>query len=322
MSLYDLLLSGDLMVHDADRMAGQIVHKLEVHGHANWRQAFPGHPYVAHFLRPHKSLAISPTRIEPQGHLDAPNQGDPMFPVFLKSLEAFQGEFRPIKTHATVLVSHDISAVVEMLQSKRLPFRLAKLTPEMPFDRLWVGCTPENPVYEPSVDGGLCVEVIPLQAILLPDDAFSSPPPRPRDPKEGDMVRVVGRGFLVRDIDDVLRRLSRNLEWEPSAGVETLRDEGCKIARMGFNLGTSATLDVIEPTQWDSPSGRYLHNWGPGPHYIRVSVNGLKAKAERLKALNVAYEWIEESEAVEGALIRVDPAEFDGAIFEFCEDRT
>jgi hypothetical protein len=322
MSLYDLLLSGDLMVHDADRMAGQIVHKLEVHGHANWRQAFPGHPYVAHFLRPHKSLAISPTRIEPQGHLDAPNQGDPMFPVFLKSLEAFQGEFRPIKTHATVLVSHDISAVVEMLQSKRLPFRLAKLTPEMPFDRLWVGCTPENPVYEPSVDGGLCVEVIPLQAILLPDDAFSSPPPRPRDPKEGDMVRVVGRGFLVRDIDDVLRRLSRNLEWEPSAGVETLKDEGCKIARMGFNLGTSATLDVIEPTQWDSPGGRYLHNWGPGPHYIRVSVNGLKAKAERLKALNVAYEWIEESEAVEGALIRVDPAEFDGAIFEFCEDRT
>ena len=42
MSLYDLLLSGDLMVHDADHTAHQIVSKLEIHGHANWRQAFPG----------------------------------------------------------------------------------------------------------------------------------------------------------------------------------------------------------------------------------------------------------------------------------------
>ena len=321
MSLYDLLLSGDLMVHDADETAAQIVSKLEIHGHANWRQAFPGHPYVAHFLRVHKSLAVSPTRVEPQGHLDFPNHGDPMFPGFLKSLEDFQGPFRPIKTHATVLVSDNIGGVVEHLLSKGQPFRLAQLTPEMPFDRLWVGCTPEKPVYEPSVDGGLCIEVIPLAAIQMPAEAFTTPPPRPRDPKPGDMVRVVGRGFLVRDLDDVLGRLDRNLDLQPASAVQQLDGEGYKVARIGFNLGTSATLDVIQPTKWDSPSGRYLHNWGPGPHYIRISVNDLDAKAERLAALGVRFERIEDCEAVGGALLRVDPAELGGAIFEFCEDR-
>lgn len=309
------------MVHDADRLAGQIVDKLGVHGHANWRQAFPGHPYVAHFLRVHKSLAVSPTRIEPQGHLDQPNEGDPMFPDFLKSLEAFQGVSRPVKTHATVLVSNDIGAVIERLQRRRLPFRLARLTPEMPFDRLWVGCTPERPFYEPSVDGGLCIEVIPLEAIQLPPEALQTPPPEPRDPKEGDLVRVVGRGYIVRDLDDTLRRLSANLDLEPASGVFTLAREGYKVARIGFNLSSSATLDVIEPTRWDSELGRYLHNSGPGAHYIRTSVNGLAAKAEQLREKNVAFEWIEDCEAVNGPLIRIDPVEFDGAIFELCEHR-
>jgi hypothetical protein len=135
------------------------------------------------------------------------------------------------------------------------------------------------------------------------------------------MVRVVGRGFLVRDLDDVLRRLDQNLDLQPAGTVEQLDREGYKLARIGFNLGTSATLDVIQPTKWDSPSGRYLHNWGPGPHYIRISVNGLDAKADRLTGLGVKFERIEDCQAVGGPLLRVDPAELGGAIFEFCEDR-
>lgn len=317
--MYTMLLSGDLMVHDADHMADLIVRKLGVHGHPNWRQGFGNHPYVAHFLRVHKSLAISPTRVEPQGHLERPNEGDPMFPVFLKSLEEFQGPFRPIKTHATVLVTPDFGGLVERLERRRLPFRIAQLTPEMPFDRLWVGCTPERPTYEPSVDGGLCIEVIPLEPLQMPADAFNIPPPEPRNIQEGDMVRVVGRGFLVRDIDDTLRRLSANMDIEPSGPVRSLPSEGYRVANIGFTLSTSATLDVIQPEKWDSLTGRYLHNWGPGPYYIRISVNGLTAKADALKASGVDFEWVESCDAVGGAMIRVDPKEMDGAVFEFVE---
>lgn len=315
--MFEMLLSADLMVQDADDMAARLVNKLGIHGHPNWRQGFDNHPYVAHFLRVHKSLAVSPTRVEPQGHLDRPNQGDPLFPIFLKSLEEFQGVHRPIKTHATVVVARDLGSVIERLNRRRLPFRLAQVTPEMPFDRLWVGVTPERPQYEPSVDGGLCVEVMPLAPLQMPADTFAIPSPVPRDPKPADMVRVVSRGFIVRDLDDTLRRLSQNLDWEPAGTVDTLKGDGYRRARMGFALGHSATVDLIEPVRWDSEVGRYLHNWGPGPHYIRISVNDLAAKAEDLRARGTAFTRIDHSDAVDGAILRVDPVELNGAIIEF-----
>jgi hypothetical protein len=49
-------------------------------------------------------------------------------------------------------------------------------------------------------------------------------------------------------------------------------------------------------------------------------VNGLDAKADRLSALGVTFERIEDCQAVNGPLLRVDPKELGGAIFEFCED--
>ena len=82
----------------------------------------------------------------------------------------------------------------------------------------------------------------------------------------------------------------------------------------------SASLDVVEPTRWDSETGLYLHNWGPGPHFTRIAVIGLAAKAEALKAKGVRFTWVDESDAVGGrALIKVDPAELEGQVFEFEE---
>jgi len=138
--------------------------------------------------------------------------------------------------------------------------------------------------------------------------------------KPGDMVRVTARGFLVRDLDDTLTKVSNNLDWEPEGAVETLNREGYRRARMGFTVRNSATLDVIEATRWDSDAGLYLNNWGPGPYYIRIGVHGLKAKAEDLRARGTKFTWVEESEAVGGkSLIRVDPSELRGQIFEFEE---
>jgi hypothetical protein len=88
--MFELLLSADMMVSDPDAMAELLVSRLGIYKHPRWRQAFDNHPYVAHFLRVHKSLALAPTRVEPQGHLDRPNPGDPLFHDFLESLRAYQ----------------------------------------------------------------------------------------------------------------------------------------------------------------------------------------------------------------------------------------
>ncbi|WP_109526640.1 MULTISPECIES: VOC family protein [Nocardia] len=313
-SPFTMLLSGDLMVKDADRMAELLTAKVGVYGHPNWRQAFPGHPYVAHFLRTHKSLAVAPTRIEPQGHLDAPNQGDPMFPIYLHSLEEFQGPTRPIKTHATVLITDDLEGMVQRLHERKVPFRVARLTPEMPFDRIWLGCRPEDPRYRPEIDGGLCVEIMAAGPLQLPDAAYDVPPPEPRHPRPTDLVRVVARGFLVRDLHDVLSRLRANLDWEPVT-IEEFPDEGLRRARMGFALGHSGTLDLIEPTKWATDEGRYLYNWGPGPYYIRLSAIDLDAKEKDLAERGTRFSRITLGSAG-GELLRIDPDELDGALIE------
>ncbi|QCG68150.1 lactoylglutathione lyase [Pseudomonas veronii] len=320
--MFELLMSADMMVPDPDGMTEKLVHKLGIFKHERWRQAFDNHPYIAHFLRVHKSLAVSPTRVEPQWHLDRPNPGDPLFHEFLESLKNYQGRHRPMTTHSIVLATHGhkFDALVEKLMSRRLPFRMAQRTPEMPFDRLWLGATPEKPHYQPSVDGGLCIEIMPMEPLQMPAETFAEPAPQARDPQPGEMIRVTARGFLVRDLDDTLRRCSTNLDWEPSGPVQTLRSEGYRRARMGFTLANSAVLDIIEATQWNSDAGLYLNSWGPGPYYIRIGVHNLAAKAEDLRARGTAFTWIESSEAVGGkSLIKIDPQELDGQLFEFEE---
>ncbi|ADP95775.1 lactoylglutathione lyase [Marinobacter adhaerens] len=320
--MFDLLMSADMMVPDPDGMTELLVSKLGIHKHERWRQAFDDHPYIAHFLRVHKSLAVSPTRVEPQWHLDRPNPGDPMFHEFLESLKDFQGRHRPMLTHSIVLSlkGDKFNELVSKLMRRKLPFRMAQRTPDMPFDRLWLGATPEKPHYDPIVDGGLCIEIMPMEPLQMPPETFDVPPQEPRDPKPGDMVRVSARGYLVRDLDETLQRLSSNLDWEPTKAVEVLPGEGYRRARMGFNLANSATLDVIEATRWDSDAGVYLNSWGPGPYYIRIAVNDLAAKAEDLRSRGTKFSWIESSDAVEGrSLIRIDPEELNGQLFEFEE---
>lgn len=53
--MFELLMSADMMVPDPDGMTEKLVDKLGVYKHERWRQAFDNHPYIAHFLRVHKS---------------------------------------------------------------------------------------------------------------------------------------------------------------------------------------------------------------------------------------------------------------------------
>jgi hypothetical protein len=318
--MYEFLLSADLMVPDPDATTAMLVAKLGILEHPNWRQAFPDHAYIAHFLRVHKSLAVAPTRIEPQGHVDIDvPPADPFFPAYLANLGEYQSPFRPIKTHATVLITRHLDTLLERLMRRRLPFRIAPLDLQMSWDRVWVGVTPENLRYSPLVDGGLCIEVMGLDPLQMPAETFSDPPPEPRDPEPGSMVRVTGRGYLVRDLDQTLRLLSSNMDWEPASSVQVVPEEGYRVAHMGFVLKHSASVDIIEPTRWNSETGYYLNTWGPGPYYIRISVNGLDAKAEDLEGRGTTFSWRSESSAVDGRRIQVEPTELDGLLVEFVE---
>jgi hypothetical protein len=133
------------------------------------------------------------------------------------------------------------------------------------------------------------------------------------------MIRITARGVLVRDLDESLRQLATNLDWEPAEPVRAFPDEGLRRAQLGFTLTHSATIDLIEPTRWGCETGQYLHTYGPGPYYIRIAVNGLEAKADDLKTRGTRFSWLAESDTVGGRRIQVDPAELAGTLIEFVE---
>ena len=317
--MYDLLLSADLMVADPDAAAALLVRRLGILAHANWRQAFPTHAYIAHFLRVHKSLAVAPTRIELQGHVEISGPpADPFFPEYLSSLIAHQGPHRPIRTHATVLTTSDFDGTMSLLQRRRVPFRIAPRDQAMPFDRIWLGVTPEDPKYRPDFDGGLCVEIIGTSPLQMPPETFGDVGPEPHGLIPGGMVRVTARGHLVRDLDATLRALSANLGWEPTGPVEAPREEGYRLARMGFLVGHSATVDLIEPQRWNGEAGYYLNTWGPGPYYTRIAVVGVDAKALDLTERGTRYNDIPATADLPRRL-QVLPEDIDGALIEFIE---
>jgi hypothetical protein len=164
------------------------------------------------------------------------------------------------------------------------------------------------------------IEVLPVEPLQMPPETFATPPPAPRDAKPGEMVRIVSRGFLVRNLDETLRLLSANLDWEPAGPVAVVADEGYRRARMSFALAHSASVDLIEPLRWNSETGYYLSTWGPGPYFIRISVNGIEAKAEDLRTRGTRFATIESGAAPGGRLIRVDPRDLGGTLVEFVED--
>jgi hypothetical protein len=325
--MYDFLITSDFMVPDPDYQAELFMKHLGVHGHAKWRlgpEVMPtgseaDQPFLSHFLRVNKSLAQAPTRLQTQAHFKVKKPVDPVFEPHLESLAAFQGEFRPMKTHSITVAYNDIAELIERLTRKKLRFRIAPLDEYLPFERVWTGVTPQDPRYLPDVDGGMMFEFHPGWPLGHPAETYEEPYPEPEDPAPGEMIRLVARSMLTADLDESLQRLADNLDWEPTGPVRVFEDEGIKCATLGFNLQHSGTIDLVEPTRWACDTGKFIATWGPGPYYTRIAVNGLDAKAADLDERGTTYTWMPESETVGGRRIQVDPEQLDGKLIEFVE---
>ena len=318
--MYDFLLAADHMVSDPDAVKAFVCDKLVMPAQRDtWRQDLPNHSYLTWHCRVHKSLAVAPTRLMIQGHKEIPNPSDPMFKAYLHNLAEIQGPARPMKAHAMVLISRRLPELLEKLVRRKLPFRVAPIADGLPFDRLWVGVTPNDLYYEPDVDGGLFIEVMEPGPLQLPEDTWAVPAPGPNEPGEGDMIRIVSRGYLVEDLDDTVRRLSLNLDWEPAGPIEDVPEEGYRRARMHFELAHGADVELIQPTRYECMAGRFLATWGPGPYFTRIAVHGLEARREILEAHGTRTLDMPVSRVVEGGRFLAHPDDLAGMRFEFVE---
>ena len=62
--------------------------------------------------------------------------------------------------------------------------------------------------------------------------------------------------------------------------VETVASE--KVTVGMFELGNDARIELLEPTEPESPVGKFLKNRGPGIHHICLKVPDIKAALKGL----------------------------------------
>jgi hypothetical protein len=314
MATYDMLHSPDFLVADPDSMAAMLIEHVGLPvPDPEWTQEFPGHGYRAIFARVHRSRSFAPTRLEIIGARPIAQPVDPNVPrTYIDEYSRAQGS-RPLKTHATVFTTSDIAGLIERVKARRLRHRIDPITPELPHVRLWIGVTPDAPGdYRADDDAGIFFEAIPTQGLHL-QRAPGDPAPTPSEPLvSGQMARVLAREYLVGDLDQALRVLSHNLDFETASPVAYDLADGCRRAILAMTMRHAATLELIQPVAPDTEAGRYFGRWGAGPYYTRIAVAGLEAKADDLERRGTAFHRL----PGERPRLRVD---IDGALLEFVE---
>jgi hypothetical protein len=192
-------------------------------------------------------------------------------------------------THATVVVTSELDAVVERARrsGRRHWFQSP---PEMPgFPRLWMGIVgADHADYDPTADCGLMLEFIPRGASTFSVQEIDPSPDIPR-PGEAGIRRVAFRDFLVRDLDAALRDLQETFAWEPAHEIREEPERGYRFAPMSTNHPQGASLRLIQAIDPSSQTGKDFAGEGHGPYTIVCSVYDLDATAADLTARNTPF---------------------------------
>jgi hypothetical protein len=299
----DCMFSADLMVDDTVKTANLLVERL---GLPAWRPTWTDSSIDALlYLRAyHPFSQASPTLIE----LIQPSA----------KLPACQAQHpdRPVKTHATVLVTSTFDAVTTNLAEKGIR-NYSMPDPGDGLSRLFPGIegfevgSPAN-TYDPATDGHLYLEIISWKGTSL-----AGREPIAIDVPPGGITRVVARTHLVPDIDESLSRLVEILDWSEAKRMPSEAD-GLRYARLQPRLAGSAALELVEASHPSGRHGDFYARWGPGPHAMRLGVRGLDAKADDLRRRATPF-TAELSPSGEPILL-VGADDLEGLVVEFTDD--
>lgn len=125
-------------------------------------------------------------------------------------------------------------------------------------------------------------------------------------------------GIAVEDIATAveLYRDTLGLEY---AGEETVAEQKVKTAF--FPLGESS-IELLEPTDPDSPVGKFIAKKGPGIHHIALRVDDVAKAIETLLAQGVRMIDTVPREGAHGAKIAfIHPKSTPGILVEICQRR-
>lgn len=87
-----------------------------------------------------------------------------------------------------------------------------------------------------------------------------------------------------------------------------------------FDLGNGMRIELLEPTEKDSPIGKFLEKRGPGIQQMCLRVNDLRATLKMLKAKGIQLINDEPKPGAHGALVAfVHPKSTGGILLELSQ---
>jgi methylmalonyl-CoA epimerase len=122
-------------------------------------------------------------------------------------------------------------------------------------------------------------------------------------------------GIAVRSIDEALRFYEEQLGLSV-AMRETVAHEKVNVAMLPLE---GSRIELLEPTESDSPVGKFLDKRGEGLHHVALKVPDLHAAVERLRASGARL--LNEPRAGAGGhlYVFVHPASAGGVLLELIQ---
>ena len=125
-------------------------------------------------------------------------------------------------------------------------------------------------------------------------------------------------GIAVEDLEQAERIFSDLLSAEPGH-VSEVPDQ--KIKAMFFPLDDGSAVELLMPTDSDSPIKKFIEKRGPGIHHLAFVVGNIEKKLEELKAKG--YRLIDETPRIGATgkkIAFMHPSSTSGVLIELKEE--
>ena len=129
--------------------------------------------------------------------------------------------------------------------------------------------------------------------------------------------------FQIDHLGIAVKSLAKAKQFYQTLGMQVMAEEtveGEKV-RLAMVPMDGSRIELLEPTEADSPIGRFLEKRGEGLHHVALHVDDIAGTVERLKAAGTRFISEEIKVGAGGHLyVFVHPSSAGGVLLELCED--
>lgn len=128
-------------------------------------------------------------------------------------------------------------------------------------------------------------------------------------------MKIDHLGIAVNDLQESLKFYQDTLGLALK-GIEEVSQQKVRVAMLPIS---ESKIELLEPTDPESPIAKFLEKRGPGIHHIALEVDDVEAEYVRMKASGVRFIGEPSLGAGGSKIIFVHPKSTNGVLLELCE---